>query len=63
MTLSPNAFDLCFASNASAKPLTLAETLPARRVHQAGKSTNPDPALHISVTHLWLAIPQKWNVD
>src|SRR6266446_5443968 len=37
----------------------LAETLPARRVHRAGKSTNPNPALHILVTHLYIAIPLK----
>ena len=45
-----------YAIAADQKP-TLAETLPARRVHRAGKSTNPNQALHISVTHLYIAIP------
>ena len=43
---------------ADQKP-TLAETLPSRRVYRAGKSTNPNPALHISVIHLYCCDPLK----
>jgi hypothetical protein len=39
-----NVEEVC--PNTYAKPTKLAETLPVRRVHQAGNATNPDPALH-----------------
>jgi hypothetical protein len=56
-------FRLGTCAIAADKKPTLAETLPARRVHRTGKSTNPNPTLHISITHLHIAIPSKRNVN